>query len=105
MFLGPQYRVVNLLPMFLLGALLNRHGLKRDRLLWITAAVAPSAYLAWGFGQRFGALLSASYLDSVRDIGLVFAVHVRIALGAPVRREHAERFWGKESRLVGLVEC
>jgi len=103
MFLGPQYRVVNLLPMFLIGALLIRHGLKRDRLLWIMAAVAPLAYLAWGFGQRFGTVLSGDYLDSLRDIGLVFAVYVCVALGANARREHTERFWG--AVFVPLSAC
>lgn len=103
MFLGPQYRVVNLLPVFLIGALLIRHGLKRDRLLWIMAAVALLAYLAWGFGQRFGTVLSGDYLDSLRDIGLVFAVYVCVVLGATVRREHAERFWG--AVFVPLCAC
>ncbi|MGG1909029.1 hypothetical protein AB1285_18030 [Microbacterium sp. NRRL B-14842] len=103
MFLGPQYRVVNLLPVFLIGALLIRHGLKRDRLLWIMAAVALLAYLAWGFGQRFGTVLSGDYLDSLRDIGLVFAVYVCVVLGATVSWEHAERFWG--AVFVPLCAC
>lgn len=94
LFLGPQYRVVNLLPMFLIGALLIRHGLKRDRLLWILAAAAPVAYLAWGVGQRLGTVTSGDYLDSLKDFGLVFAVYVCVVLAATVRREGAERAWG-----------
>ena len=93
LFLGPQYRVVNLLPMFLLGALLIRHGLKRDRLLWVLAAAAPLAYLAWGVGQRLGTVQSGEYLDTLKDLGLVFAVYVCVVLAATVRREGAERFW------------
>ncbi|WP_435743078.1 acyltransferase family protein [Microbacterium sp. PMB16] len=93
MFLGPQYRVVNLLPMFLIGALLIRHGLKRDRLLWALAVIAPLAYLAWAIGQRLGAVQSGDYLDTLKDIGLVFAVYVCVVVAATVRRERAERFW------------
>lgn len=93
MFLGPQYRVVNLLPMFLIGALLIRHGLKRDRLLWVLAAAAPLAYLAWAVGQRLGTVVSGDYLDTLKDLGLVFAVYVCVVLAATVRREGAERVW------------
>ena len=93
MFLGPQYRVVNLLPMFLIGALLIRHGMKRDRLLWALAAAAPLAYVAWGIGQRLGTVQSGDYLDTLKDLGLVFAVYVCVVLAATVRRERAERFW------------
>ena len=39
-FLGDSYRVTNLLPFFLLGALLMRHGFRRDRTLWIMAAIS-----------------------------------------------------------------
>ncbi|KJQ55074.1 hypothetical protein RS85_01133 [Microbacterium sp. SA39] len=93
LFLGPQYRVVNLLPMFLIGALLIRHGMKRDRLLWAMAAVAPLAYVSWGVGQRLGTVQSGDYLDTLKDVGLVFAVYVCVVLAATVRRERAERFW------------
>lgn len=93
-FLGPQYRVVNLLPMFLIGALLIRRGLKRDRLLWVLAAAAPLAYLAWGVGQRLGTVQSGDYLDTLKDFGLVFAVYVCVVLAATVRRERAQRVWG-----------
>lgn len=93
LFLGPQYRVANLLPMFLIGALLIRHGLKRDRLLWVLAAVAPLAYIAWGIGQRLGTVQSGDYLDTLKDFGLVFAVYVCVVFAATVRREKAERVW------------
>lgn len=93
MFLGPQYRVVNLLPMFLIGALLIRHGLTRDRLLWALAATAPLAYLAWGVGQRLGTVQSGEYLDTLKDLGLVFAVYVCVILAATARRARAERLW------------
>ncbi len=42
--LGGSYRLTNLLPFFLLGALLMRHGQKRDRVLWTMAVIAPIAY-------------------------------------------------------------
>ncbi|WDM44126.1 hypothetical protein KV395_13105 [Microbacterium luteolum] len=93
LFLGPQYRVVNLLPMFLIGGLLIRHGLKRDRLLWVLAAAAPLAYIAWGIGQRLGTVQSGDYLDTLKDFGLVFAVYVCVVFAATVRREKAERVW------------
>jgi uncharacterized membrane protein YeiB len=94
LFLGPQYRVVNLLPMFLIGALLIRHGLKRDRLLWVMAAVAPLAYVAWAAGQRLGTVQSGDYLDTLKDVGLVFAVYVCVVVAATIHRKKAERFWG-----------
>lgn len=94
MFFGNQYRVVNLLPMFLIGALLIRHGLKRDRLLWVLAAITPLAYVAWGIGERQGSVQSGQYLDTLKDLGLVFAVYVCVVLAATVRRDRAERFWG-----------
>jgi uncharacterized protein len=103
LFLGPQYRVVNLLPMFLIGALLIRHGLQRDRLLWVMAAVAPLAYLAWGIGQRLGSVQSGDYLDTLKDIGLVFAVYVIVVCAATVRREGARRFW--HPVFVPLIAC
>lgn len=94
LFLGPQYRVVNLLPMFLIGGLLIRHGLQRDRLLWVLAVIAPLAYLAWGIGQRLGQVRSGDYLDTLHDFGLVLAVYVVVVIAATVRRDGAQRFWG-----------
>ncbi|MBT2485009.1 MULTISPECIES: acyltransferase family protein [unclassified Microbacterium] len=91
--LGPQYRVVNLLPLFLIGAVLVRHGFRRDRVLWVLTAVAPLAYLAWAFGERGGSVESGEYLDTLKDIGLVSVVYVLVVLAATARRERAQRFW------------
>ncbi|MCK2035921.1 DUF1624 domain-containing protein [Microbacterium sp. SSW1-49] len=94
-FLGPQYRVVNLLPFFLLGALLVRHGFRRDAVLWTMAGIAPVAYLTWGL-MAFTDLVptqSGNYTDTARDIGLVFAAYVLVVLAATTKPGGARRFW------------
>jgi uncharacterized protein len=101
--LGPQYRVVNLLPMFLIGALLIRHGLQRDRLLAALAIAAPLGYLAWGVGQRLGDVRSGDYLDTLKDFGLVFVVYVIVVFAATARREGTKRFWSPI--FAPLVAC
>ncbi|WP_262003458.1 acyltransferase family protein [Microbacterium sp. Mcb102] len=101
--LGSHYRVLNLLPMFLIGALLIRHGLQRDRLLTTLAIAAPLAYVAWAVGQRLGAVQSGDYLDTLKDFGLVFAVYVIVVFAATARREGAKRFWSPI--FVPLVAC
>ncbi|MHC9045977.1 acyltransferase family protein [Microbacterium saperdae] len=104
-FLGPQYRVVNLLPFFLLGALLVRHGFRRDALLWTLAGIAPIAFLTWGV-TAFTDLVptqSGNYTDTARDIGLVLAVYVVVVLAATTRPGRARRFW--DAIFVPLRAC
>lgn len=103
LFLGPQYRVVNLLPMFLLGALLIRHGLRRDLLLGVLAASGAVSYAVWGIAQRLGDVRSGEYLDTMKDLGLVLVVYVCVVLAVTVRRPGAERFWSRV--FVPLVAC
>lgn len=93
---SPYYRLLNLLPFFLAGALLVRHGFRRDRLLWVLAAVAPLAYLGWAGAAYLDltSTLSGDYADTLRDIGLVGAVYVVVVLAATARRDGAKRFWG-----------
>ncbi|QHC60138.1 DUF418 domain-containing protein [Rathayibacter sp. VKM Ac-2760] len=90
-FVDPHYRVTNLLPFFLLGALLLRHGLRRDRLLALLAVVAVLAYPVRPVLQRFAGLGSQSgdYADTLHDLGLVLAVLVVVVLLATVRRRPA----------------
>lgn len=91
-FTGPSYRVTNLLPFFLLGALLLRHGFRRDRLLGLIAIVAVVAYPARPILERVLGFesISGSYTDTLHDLGLVLAVHVSVVLlttvGAPAAR-------------------
>lgn len=96
-FLGGSYRLVNLLPFFLLGGLLLRHGFRRDRVLWTMAGTAPVAYLASVLAQRSGLMeiQSGDYFDTVRDIGLVFAVYVLVVIAATARSERARRVWSR----------
>ena len=104
-FLGPQYRVVNLLPFFLLGALLVRHGFRRDALLWTMAGIAPVAYLTWAI-TAFADLVptqSGNYTDTARDIGLVLAAYVLVVLAATARPGGARRFW--DAVFVPLRAC
>lgn len=104
-FLGAQYRVVNLLPFFLVGALLMRHGFRRDALLWTMAGIAPVAYIVWGVGTFTGLAptVSGHYTDTARDIGLVFAVYVIVVLAATARPGGARRFW--DALFVPLIAC
>ena len=93
LFLGFSYRVTNLLPFFLLGALLMRHGFRRDRTLWIMAVIAPFAYAVRPiFNKLTGAeAISGSIPDTLHDVGLVFATYVAIVLLATVRQPRAKR--------------
>lgn len=91
--LGPSYRLINLLPFFLLGAILLRRGIRRDRVLWTMAVIAPIAYLISMVGGRFlvADVRSGDYLDTLRDVGLVFATYVVVVLVAEMRRARATR--------------
>lgn len=84
---GHHYRLVNLLPFFLLGALLLRQGLRRGPTLWVMAVVAPLAYLARPVAERLGivGVQSGDYLDTLHDLGLVFAVYVVVVLAVSAR--------------------
>jgi len=92
---GPSYRLINLVPFFLVGALLFRHGFRRDRLLAGLAGLAVAAYAASWVGERLAPRASASgdYLDTLHDIGLVFAVYVLVVLAVTTRRDGIRRFW------------
>ena len=85
--LSPTYRLTNLLPFFLLGVLLARHGFRRDRLLWTMLAIAPIAYLVRPAGERLWGWpdVSGSYADTLHDVGLVFLVYVIVVLLAGVK--------------------
>ncbi|MGB4135205.1 MAG: heparan-alpha-glucosaminide N-acetyltransferase domain-containing protein, partial [Microbacterium sp.] len=86
--LGHSYRLTNLLPFFLLGALLLRHGLRRDRTMWGMLAIAPVAYLVRPVAERMLHVdfISGSYPDTLHDIGLVFAAYAVIVLLATPSR-------------------
>ncbi|KJL29308.1 acyltransferase family protein [Microbacterium oxydans] len=92
---GPSYRLINLVPFFLVGAVLLRHGFRRDRLLWGLAGLAVAAYAASWVGERLApsASVSGDYLDTLHDIGLVFAVYVVVVLAVTTRRDGIRRFW------------
>lgn len=87
--LSRSYRVANLLPFFLFGAVLATHGFRRDRWLWTMLAVAPVAYLVRPVGERLVGLseMSGTYQDTLHDLGLVLATYVAVVLLAEVRRE------------------
>lgn len=92
--LGFSYRLTNLLPFFLLGAILMRHGFRRDRYLWAMAIIAPLAYAVRPVVTAVFDTpphVSGSYIDTLHDVGLVFAVYVVIVLLATVRRPGAAR--------------
>ena len=87
-FLSPHYRVTNLLPWFLLGALLFRihFGDRRTGLVLVALAV-PAWWLGplWrgATGEPFSA--SGSYLDTLHDAGLVLLALGIIVLLASLR--------------------
>lgn len=90
--LGPMYRLTNLLPFFLLGALLMRHGLTRDRVLWTMLAVAPIAYAVRpALGSAGGDAVSGSWPDTLHDVGLVFAIYGAVVLLATSGRPRWRR--------------
>ncbi|GAA4486022.1 heparan-alpha-glucosaminide N-acetyltransferase domain-containing protein [Microbacterium panaciterrae] len=87
--LGHSYRLTNLLPFFLLGALLLRAGLRRDRTMWIMLAIAPFAYALRPVlekGLHVPAAVSGSYPDTLHDVGLVFATYAVIVVLATLPR-------------------
>ncbi|WP_104164406.1 acyltransferase family protein [Cryobacterium sp. N22] len=88
LFLSPHYRVTNLLPWFLFGALLFRIRFGGRRAGWILLAIAvPAWWLGplWrgATGEEFSP--SGSYLDTLHDAGLVLGVLGVIILLASLR--------------------
>ena len=102
---GREYRVLNLLPLFLLGGLLVRVGLRRGPWLLAAGIAAPVLYAAWGVVGYFdlGRTHSGDYFDTARDLGLVLVVVVVVVLAATTRRAGAERLWNR--LFVPLVAC
>lgn len=87
--ISPHYRLTNLLPFFLLGALLLRHGMKRDSVLWSMLAIAPVAWLVRPLSERLFGLpesVSGDYRDTLHDVGLVFLAYVIIVLLATLKQ-------------------
>ena len=77
LFLSPHYRVTNLLPWFLFGALLFRIRFGGRRAGWILLAVSvPAWWLGplWRGASGVEFSPSGSYLDTLHDAGLVFGV-------------------------------
>ncbi|PPG91909.1 DUF418 domain-containing protein, partial [Rathayibacter rathayi] len=93
LFTGPSYRATNLLPFFLLGALLLRHGARRDRLLPVLAAVAVVVYpVRLVVEQLLGTeALSGSLPDTLHDLGLVLAAYVAVVLLTTARSAAVQR--------------
>jgi uncharacterized protein len=91
-FLSPHYRVTNLLPWFLLGALLFRIRFGGRTTGWVLVAIAVPAWWLGPFwrgatGEEFS--LSGSYLDTLHDAGLVLLVMGVIVLLASIRNPRA----------------
>ncbi len=106
--LGYSYRLTNLLPFFLLGAILMRHGFRRDRYLWAMAIIAPLAYAVRPVVTAVfdtPGHVSGSYIDTLHDVGLVFAVYVVIVLLATVRRPGAARVIADGVRAAARDRC
>lgn len=98
LFTGGEYRALNLLPFFLVGVALLRHGFRRDRLLLALLVIALLAYPlrplyenlvapAMGSDQAtlYAIIGSGTYIDTVHDVGLVFLTYVVIVALATVR--------------------
>ena len=113
--LGGSYRLTNLLPFFLLGGLLIRHGLRRGPVLWSMAVAAPVAYAARPLAEKISGRelrVSGSYVDTLHDAGLVLAVCVAVVLLAtasgPLRAAADRVFaplkvWGRHALSLYLL--
>jgi len=87
--LGFNYRPTNLLPFFLLGALLMRGGLARNRSLIWMAGIALAAYAVRPLLAKFtdtALYASGSYPDTLHDVGLVFLAYALVIWLAGIRR-------------------
>jgi uncharacterized protein len=90
LFLSPHYRVTNLLPWFLFGALLFRIRFGGRRAGWIMLALSvPAWWLGplWRGGTGAGFSPSGSYLDTLHDAGLVLFTLGLIVLLASIRQD------------------
>lgn len=106
MFTNSHYRVTNLLPFFLVGAALLRHGFRRDPLLLGIFGVALMAYPLRPLYEAFAPMLGAdpltiltmtrsgSWLDTLHDVGLVFLTYTAVVALATVRSPRAARIVG-----------
>jgi len=107
LFTGGEYRALNLLPYFLVGVVLLRHGFRRDSLLLALLIVALVAYplrplyenlVAPAMGSDPAAVYamtgSGTYIDTLHDVGLVFLTYVLIVAFATVRAPGAARVVG-----------
>ncbi|MEU1971809.1 heparan-alpha-glucosaminide N-acetyltransferase domain-containing protein [Microbacterium sp. NPDC019599] len=107
LFTNSHYRVTNLLPFFLVGAALLRHGFRRDTVLLGMVGVALMAYplrplYEAGVAPALGADLptvmawtrSGTWLDTLHDVGLVFLVYAAVVALADVRSPRAARMIG-----------
>lgn len=112
--LGHSYRLSNLLPFFLFGALLLRGGLRRDRTMWIMLAIAPFAYVVRPVLEKtlhLPAFGSGTYPDTLHDVGLVFATYAVVVVLATLPRRNpviagmsaALRVWGLLALSVYLL--
>ncbi|WP_457100425.1 heparan-alpha-glucosaminide N-acetyltransferase domain-containing protein [Microbacterium sp. P5_E9] len=93
-FVGYNYRLTNLLPFFLLGALLMRGGLARSRLLIWMAGIGVAAYAVRPLLAKFtdtALYASGSYPDTLHDVGLVFLVYALVIWLAGIRRSGPAR--------------
>ena len=101
---GAHYRALNLLPFFLVGVVLLRHGFRRDRLLLTLFAVALPAYMVRPLYENvvapavgadpetvYAVIQSGGYVDTLHDVGLVFLTYVVIVALATVRATGGER--------------
>ncbi|WP_120338683.1 DUF418 domain-containing protein [Cryobacterium soli] len=92
-FLSPHYRVTNLLPWFLFGALLFRIRFGGRTAGWVLLAIAVPAWFADPLIRSItGAEFSptGSYLDTLHDTGLVLLVLGLIMLLNSIRHRPAE---------------
>jgi uncharacterized protein len=92
LFLSPHYRVTNLLPWFLFGALLFRIRFGGRRAAWIMLAISvPAWWLGplWRGATGLAFSPSGSYLDTLHDTGLVLLTLSVIMLLASIRARPA----------------
>ncbi|NQX11031.1 DUF1624 domain-containing protein [Microbacteriaceae bacterium VKM Ac-2855] len=97
LFTHPNYRVTNLLPMFLLGALLQRIDFGGARLARIMIPVGIALFgveqIFWRFVPGY-TRVSGNFLDTVHDLGLVLTVVGVIGVAASLRAPGAARVIG-----------
>lgn len=105
--LGQSYRLTNLLPFFLLGAVFLRHGTGgRSAHRWLIAGIAAAAYLVEPILTRLTgspAYPSGSYPDTLHDAGLVLAVFAAVAALLAIRRSPAREVVDAIGRPVQAV--